>query len=174
MTAKVDAVNLATAMQTFRAEYGYWPVSEERARGTNRDFTFGTEGTSSACVVTNGSGREANNSEVVRILMANEAGAPGGNLPGQDLRNPRKILFLHAKTLGDNGRGGVGIDGVFRDPWGNPYIITLDLNGDGWCEGGGYRMKGAVSVWSFGRDKKANLKEARDVGVNKDNIHFDR
>ena len=25
---------------------------------------------------------------------------------------------------------GVGPDGVYRDPWGNPYIITIDLNYD--------------------------------------------
>ena len=24
----------------------------------------------------------------------------------------------------------MGIDGVYRDPWGNPYIITIDLNYD--------------------------------------------
>jgi hypothetical protein len=27
-------------------------------------------------------------------------------------------------------RPGVGTDLVYRDPWGNPYIITLDLNYD--------------------------------------------
>jgi beta-lactamase regulating signal transducer with metallopeptidase domain len=26
---------------------------------------------------------------------------------------------------------GVGVDGVYRDPWGGPYVITPDLNGDG-------------------------------------------
>jgi hypothetical protein len=25
---------------------------------------------------------------------------------------------------------GVGPDGVYRDPWGNPYVITIDANND--------------------------------------------
>jgi hypothetical protein len=30
------------------------------------------------------------------------------------------------------------LDGVFRDPWGQPYIISLDLNSDGKCRDGFY------------------------------------
>src|SRR5256885_17221359 len=48
--------------------------------------------------------------------------------------NPNKIGYLTAKEVNDTKpTPGVGPDGVYRDPWGNPYIITLDLNGDGKC-----------------------------------------
>jgi hypothetical protein len=34
---------------------------------------------------------------------------------------------------GDTSSPGVGIDGVYRDPWGNPFIISMDLNNDEQC-----------------------------------------
>ena len=33
-----------------------------------------------------------------------------------------------------NPPGGVDITGVYRDPWGNPYVITMDLNYDEQCQ----------------------------------------
>jgi hypothetical protein len=36
------------------------------------------------------------------------------------------------------------LDGVYRDPWGSPYMITIDLNGDGRVRGVMYR-RAAVS-----------------------------
>ena len=168
--AMFEADNLVMAIEFFRAEYGRWPVSEATALLTNADFTFGTHGTRATVVVTNGTGFDVNNSEAVRILMAVEPTNGGQSA----LRNTRRIRFLTAKTLGDNGRGGVGTDGVFRDPWGNPYIITLDLNGDGMCEDAVYRTKGAVSVWSLGPDRTASSSNQPGEGVNKDNIHVAR
>jgi hypothetical protein len=35
---------------------------------------------------------------------------------------------------GDTNSPGVGTDLVYRDPWGNPYIITMDLNYDEMCK----------------------------------------
>src|SRR5439155_9457342 len=93
---------------------------------------------------------------------------------------------------------GVGLDGVFRDPWGNPYIISLDLNSDNKCRdafykldsvsqipGGGdkgynglYRSGGQdsfeankpIMVWSFGPDGRINFNAKSKDLQNKDNI----
>jgi hypothetical protein len=81
---------------------------------------------------------------------------------------------------------GVGPDLVYRDPWGNPYVITMDLDEDNECVdplyrlasvssqtglGGGpgyfglvdpdgslknYQYHGNVMVWSAGPDKMVN------------------
>ena len=169
--ASVEISSIEGAIQIFFADYGYWPVSEATASLTNRDFTFGTVGTGARSVITNGFGREANNSEVMRILMA----IPGNGRSPFDAasghpRNPRNVVFLYAKhVMGTNG-GGIGSDFVYRDPWGNPYIITLDLNGDGQCDDCIYHVKGRISVWSFGPDGKASASEPPGVGVNKDNV----
>jgi hypothetical protein len=45
---------------------------------------------------------------------------------------------------GDASSPGVGTDLVYRDPWGNPYIITMDLNYDEQCHDAYYCQR-AVS-----------------------------
>ena len=50
-------------------------------------------------------------------------------------RNPQRHIFFNAKTSLTGTGPGMGSDGAFRDPWGNPYRITLDLNYDGKCDG---------------------------------------
>jgi prepilin-type N-terminal cleavage/methylation domain-containing protein len=73
----------------------------------------------------------ANNSEVIAILMDMEYypnGTPTVNLG--HIKNPQRHQFLTAKLSGAVSIPGVGPDGVYRDPWGNPYIISIDLNYD--------------------------------------------
>jgi hypothetical protein len=103
-------------------------------------------------------------------------------------KNPQKQVFLNAKMVGDTISPGIGKDGVFRDPWGNPYIITIDMNYDNRCRDGFYRKvpKGErvglilngtiyeaaqpVMVWSLGPDGFAKDNVEANQGVNKDNI----
>ena len=83
---------------------------------------------------------------------------------------------------------GVGSDLVYRDPWGNPYIISLDLDADDSTGDGVYSglrkssklapvLPTKIFVWSFGPDGKADPKPAtgisptgKGIGANKDNI----
>jgi len=87
--------------------------------------------------------------------------------------------------------------GVPLDPWGNPYMITLDLNGDNRCRDAFYRLdvvsrdtgnKGLnglynpsgspngfeankpIMVWSFGPDGFIDDKVPATKLRNKDNI----
>ena len=95
--------------------------------------------------------------------------------------------------------GGIDQDGTFRDPWGSPYIISLDLNYDNKCRDGfyslpavsgkagslaghnglypvnnnvanPYELSGSMMIWSVGPDLRANSNEPAIVGFNKDNI----
>ena len=36
---------------------------------------------------------------------------------------------------------GVGQDGVYRDPWGSPYIISMDVNYDEKCRDAFYKLQ---------------------------------
>lgn len=50
------------------------------------------------------------------------------------------------QQVNDHVSAGIGSDGVYRDPWGNPYVITLDMNGDGRCRDALYRIQTVSSL----------------------------
>src|SRR5580765_1097134 len=155
-TAKMDMANLAGAIHQYETEYSRMPVTNSvlsATSPTSPDFTFGTEGLSSIPAIQNngGAGFQANNSQLLSIL--------------RDIKNPlnpRQIPFFHAKDALSATSGGIGPDGVFRDPFGNPYIITLDLNDDNKCDDAfysnifGVKVPGQVIIWSFGPDGTAS------------------
>ncbi len=47
--------------------------------------------------------------------------------------NPQQTPFFNAKVAVSTTSPGIDTNDVFRDPWGNAYIVTLDLNYDGKC-----------------------------------------
>src|SRR5271165_6614609 len=61
------------------------------------------------------------------------------------VKNPQRTRYLPATQVSATNLPGVGPDGIYRDPWGNPYVITVDLNYDGKARDAFYRYK-AVSA----------------------------
>jgi hypothetical protein len=138
--AKIEMMNLVAAISQYEAAYGRFPISYEVS--SSADFTFGTLETSEESLgITNTSGYQANNSEVMAIIMDLEkfpSGRPTINVAHKF--NPRNIVCFAAQMAKDNKSPGLGPDGVLRDPWGHPYIITFDLNGDRKCRDAFYRL----------------------------------
>jgi hypothetical protein len=173
LRAKGRISELARAIEYFKKEYGNLPMSTN-ALATAKDFTLGTIYTGTQASFSSEGAYVANNSEVVGILIAQTNfwnGSPTVNTAHG--LNPKKLLCLNPPRDPPSGKdkNGIGIDGVFRDPWGNPYIITFDLNGDGRCDGPIYSVTNATFIiWSFGPDGKANAAQRPDEGDNRDNI----
>jgi prepilin-type N-terminal cleavage/methylation domain-containing protein len=185
--AKAEMARLKTAIAQYQSEYsGRMPVSSAALASCNNncpDMTFGTvlsNGTviaASAIISTGNNGYQNCNGELITILTDT---AQWPNL-GHSL-NPRKINLFQAKRVSDTNSPGLGPDGILRDPWSNPYIITVDLNDDDKCQDGFYYpltkgantllVPGSVMIWSMGPDRKAD--PSRTVGpkggVNKDNV----
>jgi prepilin-type N-terminal cleavage/methylation domain-containing protein len=145
--------------------------SRDSINDTCPDFTYGTVARAGASAqptlsnnrggalvpignTGNAGGWQANNSELVAILRDVERFADGSLTVNADHRlNPQKQNFLDGfqdknyQRPAAAGRPaiyagrGVGPDGVLRDPWGHPFIITLDLNFDGRCRDAFYRMQ---------------------------------
>jgi hypothetical protein len=192
--------NLYLAIRAYESDYRRWPVSTNTEWSGLADFTFGTIGTKSSVLVTNGGGIEANNAEVISILLNITSFRNGTLTPnhGSSL-NPRHLVMLNA-SMANQEEPGVGVDGVYRDPWGNPYIITIDLDSNGKCRDAFYskaevsasdrgasghydlaRHTGAfgndvyelnrpIMIWSLGPDGKADSNLKANRGVNKDNV----
>jgi prepilin-type N-terminal cleavage/methylation domain-containing protein len=153
--ARLEMSALVTAIEAYDSAYGRFPVSASAqtaagANPNNGDFTYGATlptpsgGTATVgTAVPYGGNSVSNNSEVIAILM-DFTNYPGTGLPTINLghvKNTQQTKFLNATFVSDPTWPGVGPDLVYRDPWGNPYIITLDLNGDGQCNDTFYELQ---------------------------------
>ncbi len=218
---KVEINNIVGAISKYEADYSRYPASAKaRAAAKDLDITFGTfnlqpDGSSPLLLPKQGApalppikndypapGYENSNAEVMSALMDLEKYkiAPNFKTPNfNHAMNPNKTGYLTVKEVSDFISPGVGLDGVYRDPWNNPYIITVDLNGDNKCrdafykldsvsqvQGGGdkglnglYRSSSVpntfeankpVMVWSLGPDGKVNFNAKANALENKDNI----
>ena len=185
------------------------------------DFTFGTyyrrtdgsgyrlmngTGKQPCPTVDNGPRRlnyETSNAEVMSALCDIVEFRNGELTPNKQehLLNPKKNSYLELtlvdvpKQPNQPAKPGLGWDGVYRDPFGNPYIISLDLNYDGRCRDAFYRKTTVswgginglsrptgvttgeyfeankpIMVWSFGPDGKADPSVKANQGDNKDNV----
>lgn len=160
--SRTEMAALVLGIKQYESHYSRWPVSKEvlTAAGTG-DITYGG-------LVLNGTGiTNPTNSEIVTILMNLDQGVNAGHV-----KNPQGLPLLNANKVGDISLGGIGPDDVYRDPWGTPYIISIDINFDEKCRDVFYNFEysGAVMVWSAGPDKKTSTTDGADEGVNKDNI----
>jgi prepilin-type N-terminal cleavage/methylation domain-containing protein len=140
--AKIEIAHIVLAINEYQAQYGRPPASSgafEAAALSGGDFTYGTFGTSSItlpnrttpAVVDFPGPYHTNNSEVIAILMDMDTfpnGQPTCNVG--HVKNAQHTKFLNLPIVSGTTSPGIGQDGVYRDPWGNPYIITLDLNAD--------------------------------------------
>jgi hypothetical protein len=198
---RIQVNDIATAIQAYDSAYGRFPVSpsaQAAASAAGSDFTYCGTYTSSAGTTWPSAGTIASptsqtsagtfgpaNSDVIAILMdytnyPDTANYGGFTVNTNYQKNPQKTQFLNAKFSGwDTNSGGtalpgVGNDLVYRDPWGNPYIISMDLNYDNQCQdafygltavsqannqglvsptaspNNNYQFHGTVMVWSMG------------------------
>jgi prepilin-type N-terminal cleavage/methylation domain-containing protein len=197
--AKSEMAGIVTAIQSYDQDYSRYPVSpatQSFANAGNNDMTLG-----GAFFNRDGSYNASlgfTNSEVIAILM-DIATTTVTSVNANHQKNPKQVKYLNAKMSGDTSSPGVGTDLVYRDPWGNPYVITMDLNYDDQCsdiiyakqqvsqssgqnglnglfnsvDAGGngdhFYYRGKVMVWSAGPDGQIDSSKANQ-GKNKDNV----
>ncbi|MEI7533466.1 MAG: prepilin-type N-terminal cleavage/methylation domain-containing protein [Verrucomicrobiae bacterium] len=190
--AKTEMGSIVTAINAYDQDYSRFPVStavQTAATAASGDFTYGGSllaNTTPAFPAIN----QTNNAEVIAILM-DIADTTVTAVNANHQKNPKQVKYLNATQVSDNTLPGVGTDLVYRDPWGNPYVISMDLNYDDACEdafyklpavsGGGlngliqqangnYGSRSKVMVWSAGSDRKVDSTVKANQGVNKDNV----
>jgi prepilin-type N-terminal cleavage/methylation domain-containing protein len=131
-------------------------------------------------------GRNPNNSEVIAILTGQTApDVTAGNadpVNANNSQNPKRNVYLNTKVVPTNQPNGVDDLGVYRDPWGHPYIIILDLDYDSRVLSPFPLVRagqpaqprfipGSVLVLSLGPDGKADFSLDQDHPSNRDNIY---
>jgi prepilin-type N-terminal cleavage/methylation domain-containing protein len=133
--AKTEIADIVNAIQAYDADYSRYPISpiEQADVGTN-DYTCGLVFPPGPVPAYNGN--VYNNSNVVAILMDLQTFPNGANTCNfNHVKNPKQVKYLNAKMSGydpntndPNPPGGVDNSGIYRDPWGNPYVITMNTS----------------------------------------------
>jgi len=134
-----EVADIEQAIIQFKNNYSIWPMAAAARGAGTPDFTYGTYnlGYSGNEVVANnfGIGYQTNNAAIMPILMGRDDGMHNS----KHLNNPQKKEFLNPKMASKDGAAGLGpYDGVYRDYWKNPYIISVDANYDGVTRDGFY------------------------------------
>jgi len=201
--AKQEINMILAAIHEYESAYSQFPAAtaaKDRAAAANADFTYG-----SGSILTNVTGLPANlqteyngyrpqNDDVMAVLTAQTIYPVNGaaTINKDNVKNPQRTRFLQASMATDVTGPGIGKDLVYRDPWGNPYIITMDLNNDdktldlfyrldsvsqtglnGLVKTGGadtFELNSPVMVWSMGPDGKIDRTKKANEGYNQDNI----
>ena len=215
--ARLQMSDLVTAIQNYDSAYSRMPIPAverqaavgpaQQALGLAGNFTFGGTfqtpvGPTSIGTPVPANNTVSNNSDVIAILMdlTNYPGTNALTVNVNHQKNPQQTIFLNAKLVAYPNLPGVGPDLVYRDPWRNPYIITMDLNDDNRCMdafycrqaasqqdnqagfnelnnsadpagvGDHFAYHGNVMVWSAGPDGRVDLTKNAINGVNQDNV----
>ena len=216
--AKLQIGQIVKAIREYESTYNAYPISREAmasAAAVGDDFTCGTfnvacQGVAFGLGMKTPSGNvqilskgnyQTNNAEIMAVLLDLENYGNGNpTINKGHVKNPKRSVLLTAKSVSDTTSPGIGLDGVYRDPWGNPYIITLDLNYDEKARDAFYRSRqisqmnlqtglnglfnskdpggngddfeenAPVMVWSAGPDKMIDPAIRADQGANRDNV----
>lgn len=146
--ARLEISDLVSAINRYNTAYSRYPTAQNA--GTN-DFTYGGGALDNVPAMPTGTWG-TNNSEVIAILMDLERYPSGvsNTVNFGHVKNTQQIKFLNAQMVDATNLPGVGPDLVYRDPWGNPYIISMDLNYDENTQDAFYRLH-AVSRQTTGQ-----------------------
>lgn len=158
---------ISAAILAYETAYAHYPLSSNDTNAP--DFTFGTVGTSDEAVgITNSFNYQANNSEAMIALMDLTSFPDGRPTFNADHgRNPQNIVFLTVVMTSNTNSPGIGPDYVYRDPWGHPYIITIDRNNDKKCRDAFYKLA-SVSESASALHSKAFLVRANPAPTDPD------
>ncbi|MGH7978122.1 MAG: prepilin-type N-terminal cleavage/methylation domain-containing protein [Limisphaerales bacterium] len=149
--AKLECNQIANAIEQYDSRYSRMPVSSYVQQSGSNNVTYGGIYNSSSAVWPSlgtgwGSGLGGfttpvglyitNNSDVMAILLnlTNYPNSSTFTVNTNYQKNPMQTVFLSASFSSDTRSPGIGTDLNYRDPWGNPYIITMDLNEDNKAE----------------------------------------
>jgi prepilin-type N-terminal cleavage/methylation domain-containing protein len=137
--AKTEMADIVNAINAYDTDYGRFPlIKPEQSLAGTGDFTVGLRfGLGNGTPYNSGTGLSySNNNDVVAILMDLEQ-YPNSVITSNNghVYNPKQVKYLNAKMSGYNPSnpdpkppGGVDDSGVYRDPWGQPYVITMNTS----------------------------------------------
>ena len=149
--AKNDLVQIVTAVNAFYTEYGKYPLP---AGTGGEDYVYGLNSSSKPLF------------DSLRALDLTE--------------NPRQIEFIKPPEAKDSNapKSGMGsiADAQFYDPWGKPYVISIDSDYNNEVSnpytanaGAVPKLRNGVIAWSLGKDGQTAGND-KNSGTSKDDV----
>jgi len=149
--AAAQIADIVNAIKTYYGEYNRWPCADNGSADVTYHAAGGNQNASDA------------QARVINVLRAVDT-----------TNNPKKIVFLDvpddamAGTDKDN-RTYIRANGFYLDPWGNPYVITMDTDFNNQCRlssiGVGSPtetlMGRQLAVWSWGPEPSNTNRHVR-------------
>jgi len=134
--ASNDIKQFTVAVKAFYTDYGVYPIDSAIEAAAPKDVEYGASTDS------------YHNQEIVNVLrgdtLATDTLSTSGSSPS--FVNPRQVIYLDVPSVKDptNPKSGLGTgketngitakSGEWYDPWGEPYIIAIDGNYDGFVQ----------------------------------------
>ncbi len=141
--AQMDIGEIVNAIYAYELDYTRFPGSPDAinsvqtvptASGGPEDFTYGgtfKTPTGTFDVAVPGLNYASDNSPMIAVLMDLEYYGNGqATINLGHTKNTQRKRYLDATIVNNTNRPGVGPDGVYRDPWATPYVISVDANYD--------------------------------------------
>jgi general secretion pathway protein G len=182
--AQMQMAQIVQAVHSYESSHSRTPVFGSALTSVlppnfsspGEDFTFGgtlrDQNGNPLPIVVPGT-YQAQNNELIAVLMDMETypdGTPTINL--KHARNTAQIKYLTAKFVGNTASPGIGTDGVYRDPWCNPYIISIDANNDDKCRDAYYRLQRVSQTQPNSPVGYFGLANSTDANGNGDHFEF--
>ena len=139
---KVEMKSLEGAIKAYKSDYERFPIG--RLSNNNPRNNYGDHTAGKHPYYIDDIGKEIawapGNNNVMYILLAEDA---GHNV--RHARNPKKHKYITPKDSGTSvdkdGIPGLSLTKVYRSPFGNNFIISMDVSGDGYCGDNYYGWK---------------------------------
>ncbi len=151
-TARIEMKELEGAIKSYKTDYERFPLRKSYQDNHYGDSTSGyiPQPYQQKLVIRTAQGlnwlvgaqlppRQTKNSDIMYILLADGYSGQGAPNP-RNVRNPKKQKYLSPKETGSEATAdsqktpGISDKRVFRDPFGNRYKITMDMDRDGYCK----------------------------------------
>lgn len=143
---EVQLNNLAAAIGQYQSTYSRFPASQQTRNAVTAqhpDFTYGTmHGNAQVARVNpnvgfaevrnpSGTAWQVSNAEIMAILLRQPRVINGITVNQNNELNPKNETFMTVRSEAGIVADRVSLeDGVFRDPYGFPYIVIVDLDYD--------------------------------------------
>lgn len=144
--AQSEVKLLDQALKAYFADYQKWPGQfTGRGAGSYDDYNL--------LIATL---RGTNTVGTIQAALGLDA---GNNWKNQNSRR-KKYLEVSEKSICTNGTVNTGASvaacyGDLMDPWGNRYVVVVDMAGNGTISADGETLQRNVAVWSWGPDTSA-------------------